>query len=91
METTIGVAFVLLLAGLVLAWTLLRAREVRERWAEQHGFDLLEARYCWFWRGPFLFRSTDAQLVYRVTVRDRSGRRRTGWLRCGGFFLGLFG
>jgi hypothetical protein len=27
--------------------------------------------------------------INRVTVEDEQGRRRTGWVRCGGWFWGL--
>ena len=54
------------------------------------GYELLDARYSWFRRGPFFFRSSEEQAVFYVTVRDPEGQQRRGWVRCGGFWLGLF-
>lgn len=89
MDPALLVVVVALLAVLSLAWSFSRANEIRARWAAQHGFEILSATYCWFWRGPFWWRSTDGQFVFRIVVRDRDGRQRSGWLRCGSWFLGL--
>lgn len=91
MEAAVGIVFVIFLGGLIFAWSLMRAAELRERWAEEHGYSIEAARYCWIWRGPFFLRSSENQMVFHIIVRDADGRRRSGWLRCGGFFSGLFG
>src|SRR5262249_35973173 len=41
-----------------------------------------------FFRGPFFWTSSKGQTVYRVTVEVK-GAVRTGWVRCGSWWLGL--
>jgi hypothetical protein len=67
-----------------------RAASILETWAARNGFRILASERCWFWRGPFFFRTSKSQEVYRVTIQDGSGQTRSGYVRCGGFFLGMF-
>jgi hypothetical protein len=69
-------------------WHFHRSRTVLERWAERNGYRLREAEYRHVFRGPFFWSSSKGQTVYRVTVEGKD-RVRTGWVRCGGWFLGL--
>jgi hypothetical protein len=82
------VALVIFAISAAFVWHFRRSRQLLENWAERNGFEILEAEYRHFFKGPFFWRSTKDQTVYRVTVRDRSGVR-SGWVRCGGWFLGL--
>ena len=66
-----------------------RSGNILRWWAERNGFRLVAWEYRWFFTGPFWFRAK-GQTVYRVVVEDRAGRRRAGWVRCGGWFLGLW-
>lgn len=90
MEPLLVVALVLLAIVTVLYITLARSRTILEDWARDNHYELLSARFCWLWRGPFFLRSVQGQSVYHIRVSDANGRRRSGWVRCGGFFLGLF-
>ncbi|MBC8327461.1 MAG: hypothetical protein H8E31_01805 [Planctomycetes bacterium] len=82
-----------LLSLVVVLWILIfsRAGSLRDRWAQEQGFRLVSSRICWLWRGPFFFRSSNGQVVYRIEVVDEAGELRQGWLRCGGFFSGVWG
>lgn len=73
-----------------ISWHFSRSRSVLETWADANGFEIVRSEYCHFMRGPFFWTTSKGQSVYYVTVRDPSGRVRTGWVRCGGFFSGLF-
>jgi len=84
---------VLVLGVLAIAslfWRFTRSKSIVEKWAEQNGYEILESDYRMLARGPFFWRSSEEQAVYHVKVRDGEGRIRTGWVRCGGWFLGLF-
>lgn len=72
-----------------IQWQLRRSRQVLETWALREGYSITASRHCWFWRGPFVLRSTGGQAVYHVTVADREGHRQSGYVRCGSFLLGL--
>lgn len=80
---------VLAFAVMLIFWHCSRSGTVLERWAEDNGFEILSSEYRHFMRGPFFWTTSKGQTVYFVRVRTPSGHVRTGWVRCGGFFLGL--
>ena len=67
-----------------------RSRRILQEWADENGYQLLNAKYAYFFKGPFFWTSSKSQTVYRVQVRDADGRTRNGWLRCGSWMLGLW-
>ncbi|MDD5542330.1 MAG: hypothetical protein PHX83_04080 [Acidobacteriia bacterium] len=75
------------IAGLV--FTLRRSRSLLNHWAAQNGFEILQAKVRMLFAGPFTFRHSRGQIVYLVRVRDRAGMERSGWVRCGSFWLGV--
>jgi len=82
----------LVIAALVvasLAWHFSRSRSVLEQWADENGFEIINSEYRNFSRGPFFWTTSKGQTVYFVTIRDSGGHVRSGWVRCGGWFLGL--
>jgi hypothetical protein len=81
-------AVMLILAAAGIAWHFRRSRSLLDRWAERNGYRVIEADYRKFFRGPFFWTSAKGQTVYRVTVEVKGGVR-TGWVRCGSWWLGL--
>jgi hypothetical protein len=85
-----AIAGLAVFAGLALWWQFSRSRSLLEQWAERNGYHILSRRYRSFFKGPFFWTSSRGQAVYHVTVEEKEGgRRRSGWVRCGGWFLGL--
>ena len=86
----IALAIVIIVAATVLSilWTRRRSQTILQRWAERNGLQLLESELRWFRRGPF-FLSGRGQVVYYVSAMDGQGMIHRGWVRCGGFWLGL--
>jgi hypothetical protein len=80
-------AIVILIVG--IAWHATRSRSVLDQWADENGFEILHSEYRHMRLGPFFWTSSKGQTVYYVHVRDQQGRERMGWVRCGGWFLGL--
>jgi hypothetical protein len=79
---------------LALGWLVLsktfhwfRSRFLLEQWARSNGFELLKMSIPWFKSTPFY--TSNRQEVYQIIVRDHSGQERSGWARCGGFWLGF--
>ncbi|QOV88308.1 hypothetical protein [Humisphaera borealis] len=70
-------------------WQFGRSRRMLEDWAKANALQLVEARFRWFFRGPFFWTSSKGQTVYRICVRTFEGHTHAGWARCGGWFLGL--
>ncbi|WP_165231969.1 hypothetical protein [Aquisphaera insulae] len=83
-----GVFFVLFVVAGTIAWHFRRSRQILDRWADRNGYEILEAEYRHFFKGPFFWRSSKDQTVYRVTVRDKTGIHK-GWVRCGGWWFGI--
>lgn len=85
----LGVVVLAIVAFAYLAWHFSRSRSVLEQWADENGFEILSSEYRNLFRGPFSWTTSKGQTVYYVRVRDRQGTERTGWVRCGGWVLGL--
>jgi len=77
--TVLGTLF---LGGLLLADR--RSRAMLEDWGRSNGFEILDHEERWVLREVLVGRS-----IYRLTVRDTVGRRRSGTARCGLRWLGL--
>ena len=59
--------------------------EALERWAKDHGYQLLWKEMRGLLRGPFFLTSSTTQIVYRFEMQDRDGLVKRGWARIGGF------
>jgi hypothetical protein len=66
-----------------------RSRSLLRQWADGNGYRIVKSSYRTAWRGPFAWTSSKGQTVYRVIVQDPAGNHRTGWVRCGGYLVGL--
>jgi hypothetical protein len=73
----------------VLVCNIVRPRQILNRWAQGNDYQIPSSHYCWFRRGPFFWTTSKGQCIYRVTVRTLDGLEKQGWVRCGGWFLGV--
>jgi hypothetical protein len=83
------IILVLILAAGSILWHYSRSASLLRKWSEDNGFRLVSSEYRNYFRGPYFWTTSKGQTVYRVTVQDKPGRLRTGWVRCGGWWLGL--
>jgi hypothetical protein len=67
-----------------------RSRAMVNKWAKDNNYTLLKKEHRIFRKGPY-FLSGRNQAVYRVEVRDATGLKLKGWVRCGNWFGGVFG
>ena len=90
----IGFVFLLVVVmGLSIAswvWHESRADELVESWAKANGFRLLNVEKSNFLRGPYFWNSSKGQVVFRVRVEDSEGKIRSGYLRCGSYWGGMW-
>jgi hypothetical protein len=84
-----AILLVVALVALSIGWHYSRSNALLHKWADENDFQLLGREYRNFFKGPFLWTTARGQTVYRVTVRDRRGNTRTGWVRCGSWLFGL--
>jgi hypothetical protein len=89
MEALFAVAAIAVLIGLSLWWHFGRSSSLLQLWAEINGYRIVRKEYRTFFRGPFFWSSSKGQTVYYVVVEDSAGERRSGYVRCGGWWLGL--
>jgi hypothetical protein len=85
-------AFILLglaLIAAILIFHFSRARSILQQWAESNGYEILSSEHRFF-GGPFWWRKSKGQEVYYVTIRTSDGQQKRGWVRCGGWWLGIF-
>ncbi len=68
-----------------------RVKAVLRTWAAEGGFKLLRfQRTNLTGRGPFKWWSKSRhQIIYHIRVRDREGRERSCWVRCGSYLGGV--
>lgn len=93
----IGLAFLIALVAIAvfigLFWLFVsRGKAVLRAWAIENAFQIVsfEKKYMFF-TGPFKWWTNSRnQIVYFVRVRDRDGKERTGWVRCGSYLGGVF-
>src|SRR5262249_23281024 len=85
MEPLFLIVFVLVVAGVAIAWHYGRSNSILHQWAERNGYRILHQEYRHFFKGPYFWRSSKNQTVYHVQVEDRLGNRRSAYVRCGGW------
>jgi len=86
---TLGLVIIIAVAGLLFYGQHLRARSIMGAWAIQNDYEILKCELRYLLRGPFSWTSSKGQFVYRVTIRDAQSQIRSGWVRCGGWWLGV--
>ena len=85
------IAAFVVIGALGMVWHFRRSGSFLQQWADQNGYRFIDQEYRTFLRGLFFMTTSKGQTVYYVTVQDYAGWRREGlWVRCGGWFLGLF-
>lgn len=68
-----------------------RSQSIIQNWANQNGFQLLRYQQKFFRTGPFRWWTIGrGQTIYTVIVRTPDGRDRSGWIRCGSFWSGVY-
>jgi acetamidase/formamidase len=85
-------SFMLFFAAALLTyftWSGRRAEALLQQWAVDHAYKIIERHRARFFQGPFFWTTAKGQVVFRVVVQDMRGQRRTGWVRCGSWLLGL--
>lgn len=69
-------------------WRSSKSYSILRRWASENRFEILSSEQRNLWVGPFFWKSSNAQTIYYVKVRDETGGERRGWVKCGGVLLG---
>ena len=68
--------------GVAAWWSFDRGNRLLDQWASQHEYKIVRREYKVFDTAA-LFRSHSSdQNIYRVTIVDRRGTMKIGWVRC---------
>ncbi len=86
---SLAILGVIVFAIAVLIWSFYRSKQLLESWACDNDFQIVSFEYRYFFKGPFFWTSSNHQAVYYVTVTTADGETRNGWVRCGGWLLGM--
>lgn len=86
---TLVAVLIIVLATAYVLWTLKRARDRLNQWAQANSYRIIESDRRSFFRGPYFWRASESQAVFRVTVQDNNGNTRRGWVRIGSYLFGL--
>jgi hypothetical protein len=86
----LGSVVIFALIGASIYWQFSRSRAIQEGWARENGYTLVSREYRTFRKGPFTWTTSRNQTVYYVSVRDSNNRLRYGWVRCGGWWRGVW-
>ena len=92
MDALFGAVFAI--TFVIVVWLLIRSRAkaILDSWAIAGGFQILDfkKRYL-IGTGPFKWWTNSRnQIIYWVSVRDAAGRERSGWVRCGSYWGGVW-
>jgi hypothetical protein len=71
-------------------WRIKRSQRLINRWAETHQLRIVGKASRSAFRAPLFGRSASGQTVHHITVVDQAGQQRSGSIRCGGRWLGLY-
>lgn len=82
----LGVAIIVVLMVLMFS----RARQILANWARENGYEVLSSEMRFLSRGPYKYTLFGKQWVFHVVVRASDGTVRTGYVKCGSFFWGIF-
>jgi hypothetical protein len=91
-----ALAFIFIAIVLVFVFVLttshrnVRSSELIDRWAEAHGYRVVDTESRMIARGPYFFTTSKSQTVYYVTFADADGRERRAYVRCGSWLGGLW-
>ena len=88
-DAALTILIIALAIGAVF-WHYARSRSLLEEWASENGYRILSSEHRHLARGPFFWTTSKGQTVYRVSIEDREGRVRSGWVRCGSWMMGLW-
>lgn len=64
-------------------------RRLRE-WAEREGCRIVDAKYKFFGRGPFMWRTAAKKVLFYVTVEYPSAEVKTAWVLVGNAVFGPY-
>jgi hypothetical protein len=70
-------------------WAHARAQRLVTDWAVSEGYQLVSCKRRWVDKGPFTWPARASWIVFAVVVASPNGRSRAGWIRVGGYWIGL--
>jgi hypothetical protein len=82
----LGISFIVVMLVLIYS----RAQMILRTWAKDNGYEILSSNMRFLSRGPYKYTLLGKQWVFHVVVRASDGSTKTGYVKCGSFFWGVF-
>ena len=61
-----------------------------QEWANKNGYKIIKSEYRWSRVGPYFWSAgSRSYRIFLVTLETSDGKIKKGWVRLGGFILGL--
>ena len=80
------IAILIVLVAIHIKW----AKKRIMSWALRNNYTIEKCSICLYDIGPFsYFGTSGGQYIFKIEAINIEGKRRTGYARAGGFFLGL--
>jgi hypothetical protein len=91
--TILVIAVIMVVAVILVAFPRVifpRSNHILESWAARNDYRVLSSELRWIHRGPFFWTTSKNQIVYYVEVKTSDDTVKRGWVRCGGWWRGVF-
>ena len=63
-----------------------RSEQIVQEWAQKNNYRLLDSRNMFLSPGPFFWKKSKQQTVFRVLLRDKDGNMKNAWILCGSWW-----
>ena len=82
------------IAGIILVIILLHIKQTQrskvnlEIWLNNNQFRLISVERRYLRRGPYLWKSSKGQVIFRISLANNENEEKIAWVKCGSYFKG---
>ena len=82
------------ISGIILVIILLHIKQNKrskvnlEIWLNNNQFRLIAIERRYLRRGPYLWKSSKAQVIFRIYLTNNEDEEKIAWVKCGSYFKG---
>ena len=82
------------ISGIILVIILLHIKQTKrskvnlEIWLNNNKFRLISIERRYLRRGPYMWKSSKAQVIFRIYLTNNEDEEKIAWVKCGSYFKG---
>ena len=82
------------ISGIILVIILLHIKQTQrskvnlEIWLNNNQFRLISVERRYLRRGPYLWKSSKGQVIFRISLANNENEEKIAWVKCGSYFKG---